>query len=78
MQCPQIIVLELKLIHRNEGAERKLSEGLEQTAGYMDTCGATEGHLIIFDRRKGKGWDERICVKQETAPDGKAITVWGL
>ncbi|MEM7494902.1 MAG: hypothetical protein AAF471_01920, partial [Myxococcota bacterium] len=74
----QVIVLELKLIHRNDGADTVMTKGLEQTARYMDTCGATEGHLVIFDRRAGKSWDERIWVKHEAAPDGKRITVWGL
>ncbi len=74
----QVIVLELKLIHRNDGADTVMGKGLVQTAGYMDRFHSPEGHLLIFDRRKGKGWDERIWVKHETAPDGKAITVWGL
>ncbi len=74
----QVVVLELKLIHRNDGADTIMSKGLVQTAGYMDRFQAPEGHLLIFDRRKGKGWEERIWVKHETAPDGKAITVWGL
>ena len=74
----QVIVLELKLIHRNDGADTVMSKGLVQTAAYMDRFQAPEGHLLIFDRRKGKSWEERIWVKHETAPDGKAITVWGL
>ncbi|MEM7589555.1 MAG: AAA-like domain-containing protein [Myxococcota bacterium] len=77
-QNKQIIVLELKLTHRNDGADTIMTKGLKQTSRYMDTCGATEGHLLIFDRREGKSWDERIWVKHETAPDGKQITVWGL
>ncbi|MEM7495600.1 MAG: AAA-like domain-containing protein [Myxococcota bacterium] len=74
----QIIVLELKLIHRNDGADTVMTKGLAQTSAYMDTCGATEGHLILFDRRKGKSWDERVWVKHEQAPDGKNITVWAM
>lgn len=35
-------------------------EGLEQTSKYMDTCNATEGHLLIFDRDPAKTWDEKI------------------
>ncbi|MEM7494972.1 MAG: ATP-binding protein [Myxococcota bacterium] len=74
----QIIVLELKLIHRNDGADTVIGKGLKQTARYMDRFHAPEGHLLLFDRRAGKSWDERIWVKHETAPDGKRITVWGL
>ncbi|MEM7495599.1 MAG: ATP-binding protein [Myxococcota bacterium] len=74
----QIIVLELKLIHRNDGADSVMTKGLKQTARYMDRFHAPEGHLILFDRRKGKSWDERIWTKQQIAPDGKNITVWAM
>ncbi|MEM7495345.1 MAG: hypothetical protein AAF471_04245, partial [Myxococcota bacterium] len=74
----QVIVLELKLVHPKRSVESTMNQGLEQTSAYMDTCGATEGHLILFDRREGKSWDERIWVKHETAPDDKKITVWAM
>ncbi|MEM7495112.1 MAG: hypothetical protein AAF471_03045, partial [Myxococcota bacterium] len=74
----QVIVLELKLVHPKRSVESTMNQGLEQTAQYMDTCGATEGHLVLFDRREGKSWDERVWVKHETAPDGKNITVWAM
>ncbi|MEM7589551.1 MAG: hypothetical protein AAF320_05290 [Myxococcota bacterium] len=54
------------------------NEGLEQTAAYMQRFHVPEGHLLIFDRRTGKSWDERIWVKQKQSSDGKQITVWGL
>ena len=28
-----------------------IESGVEQTAGYMEKCGAEEGHLVVFDRR---------------------------
>ncbi|MEM7495806.1 MAG: ATP-binding protein, partial [Myxococcota bacterium] len=74
----QVIVLELKLIHRNDGADSVMTRGLAQTARYMDRFHAPEGYLLIFDRRAGKSWDERIWTKQEAAPDGKEITVWAM
>lgn len=50
--------------------------GLAQTAEYMTTKNATEGHLIIFDR-SAKPWDEKIY--QETKHVGSQIVnVWGL
>ena len=69
----QRIVIELK-VWRSE--KKTLIEGLEQTAEYMDTSNATEGHLIIFDGRD-KSWDEKIFNRQETV-DNKTITVWGM
>ncbi|MEM7403473.1 MAG: ATP-binding protein, partial [Myxococcota bacterium] len=79
-QCTQYqrVVLELKLLHEKDGFDRKLQEGIEQTTQYMDRCTATEGHLLLFDRRAGKSWDERIWVRHEKSPDSKAVTVWGL
>ena len=77
-QNKQIVVLELKLIYRNDGADTVVGKGVQQTAGYMQRFAASEGHLLLFDRRKDKSWDERIWVKQEQSAAGKAIIVWGL
>ena len=41
-------VVECKL--RRRGLEPTIAEGLAQTRGYMDRCGAEAGHLIVFDR----------------------------
>lgn len=69
----QRIVIELK-VWRSE--RQTLINGLAQTARYMDTSNATEGHLIIFDERE-KSWSEKIYNKQEQV-DNKTITVWGM
>jgi len=34
--------------------------GIVQLGEYMDTCGAAEGWLVIFDQRRELPWDERI------------------
>ena len=70
----QKIVLELKLLRKSP--ESVLAEGLQQTAAYMDRCGATEGHLVVFDRRPNRSREERIHRKEESA-EGKTVTVWG-
>ena len=57
--------------------ERTITEGLAQTAGYMDRCAARAGHLVIFDRREGKAWDEKIFRREESA-SGRRIVVWGM
>jgi len=71
----QEIVIELKIRYQN--TDKVIQEGLTQTAEYMDKCGATEGHLVIFDRRKKVSWEEKIFHK-ELAHDGKTIMVWGM
>ena len=69
----QPIVIELKVLR----GERTLTDGLQQTAEYMDTNASTEGHLVIFDATPGKTWDEKIYTKNCAHAD-KSITVWGL
>ena len=70
----QRVVIELKLLKK--APEATLQQGLEQTADYAAQVGAQEAHLVLFDRRPGVGWDERIW--QRTAVQGGwEIGVWG-
>ncbi len=71
----QKVVIELKILYKS--LERTMEEGLEQTLDYMDKCGADEGHLVIFDRREGRKWEDKIFRKEEKR-DGTVITVWGM
>jgi hypothetical protein len=71
----QEIVIELKIRYQN--TDEVIQKGLIQTAEYMDKCGATEGHLVIFDRRKSVSWDEKIFHKV-FVHEGKTIMVWGM
>ena len=67
-------VIECKTLY--DSLEKTLADGLAQTAGYMGTAGAAEGHLVIFDKSDSRGWDEKIFHRTE-AQDGKTIEVWG-
>ena len=69
-------VIECKILHKS--LERTIHDGLEQTAGYMDRCGAESGHLVIFDRDEGKSWDEKLFCRRESAAGGADIHVWGM
>jgi hypothetical protein len=71
----QRVVIELKVKYGT--LERTLSEGLAQTWEYMDRCGTTEGHLVIFDRSTDKSWDEKIFMRA-AEHQGTPITVWGM
>lgn len=71
----QRVVVELKLLHK--GLAATLTEGLEQTAGYADQCGARELYLIIFDRNPNVPWEEKIWQRQESW-QGREIGVWGM
>ncbi len=71
----QKVVIELKILYKS--LEATIADGLEQTADYMDKCGAEEGHLVIFDRREGRKWEDKIFRKEEKR-DGTVIVVWGM
>ena len=71
----QKTVIELKVLHK--GLEQTLAAGLEQTWKYLDRSGATEGHLVMFDRTPDKPWEEKLFRRQETVR-GKTIQVWGM
>ena len=68
-------VIECKVLHR--GLERTLAEGLAQTAAYMDRGDARAGHLVVFDRRADRSWEEKVFRREEVV-DGRPITVWGM
>ena len=72
----QRIVLELKILRGD--MEAAVAKGLEQTADYMDLVGSVnEGHLIIFDRKGDKTWEERIWHEHREYKD-RTITVWAM
>ena len=70
-------VIECKVRSEESGLEILIREGREQTATYMDRCGAKSGHLVIFDVRPRKSWDERIF-RTDPEQDARPITVWEM
>ncbi|MDR0702207.1 MAG: hypothetical protein LBF61_07350 [Azoarcus sp.] len=70
----QRIVIELKILRGS--LETVIEQGLAQTAGYAESVGADEAHLVIFDRAPDKSWDEKIWRREEKQGE-RAITVWG-
>ncbi|MCK4760593.1 MAG: DEAD/DEAH box helicase family protein, partial [Candidatus Aminicenantes bacterium] len=73
----QQVVLELKIRHLHYGLDTVIEEGLEQTWGYMDKCGAHEGCLLVFDRSDTLTWEEKIFKKEEIYNNVK-IGVYGM
>ncbi len=70
-------VIECKVVGEKKGMESTISQGLEQTAWYMDRCGAEAGHLVVFELRPNKSWEERVF-RRDPEPGAPPITVWGL
>jgi type II secretory pathway predicted ATPase ExeA len=71
----QEVVIELKI--RRGNTQKTIKKGVEQTWAYMDKCGASEGHLVIFDQRKNKSWKEKIFYEIEYHNDC-GIHIWGM
>ena len=61
----------------HKALERTIEEGLAQTRGYMERCGAEAGHLIVFDRAPDRTWREKIFRREASTAAG-AVTVWGM
>ena len=70
--------------------EATVAQGMEQTLGYMETCRADEGHLVVIDRREQttrERAERQLPSNEEPAPrhhceererDGRRVTVWTL
>ena len=72
----RLFVVECKVLHKS--LEQTIAEGLEQTAEYMDRCAAEAGHLVIFDRREGRRWVDKVFHERRQAKSGVEIDVWGM
>jgi len=70
----QRIVLELKILKGSR--EATVTAALPQITTYMDRCGTSEGHLVIFDRSDRK-WEDKI-LRDEATHEGLTIRVWGM
>ena len=71
-------VVECKVVRDKDGWEGKVSEGVEQTAGYMARCDAEAGHLVVVDQREGRSWEEKVFRRQRRSKDGVPVAVWGM
>ena len=71
-------VVECKVVRDKDGLESTVSEGVEQTAGYMDRCAAEAGHLVVIDQRAGRSWEDKVFHRQRRSKDGAPVEVWGM
>ena len=70
------IVIECKILHK--GLEQTIADGLKQTAEYMDRCDAEAGHLVVFDRRENRRWEEKVFHRRQVSESGVEIDIWGM
>ena len=71
-------VVECKVVRAGDGLESTITEGLEQTAGYMERCAAEAGHLVVIDQREGRSWEEKVFRRPRRSKDGTPVEVWGM
>ena len=86
-------VVECKVLRDSDrkSLEWTIERGVEQTLGYMEKCGAEEGHLVVIDRRTGAEEDRRRsgdegegrdgdgeAGRDERRQDGRKVLVWTL
>ena len=85
-------VVECKVLRDSDrkSLEWTVEKGVEQTLGYMEQCGAEEGHLVVMDRRsaaeeqrRGEGTEEPREGAGEAdgggrRQDGSGVVVWML
>ena len=69
-------VIECKVLHRS--LEQTIAEGLAQTAEYMDRCDAEAGHLVVFDRREGRRWADKVFRDRRASGSDVEIDIWGM
>ena len=78
-------VVECKVLRDSDrkSLARTVECGVKQTLGYMEQCGAEEGHLVVMDRRseerrRGEGAEERRDGEGEAEGGGRRRNVRGV
>ena len=73
------IVIECKVLRDSDrkSLDGTIERGVEQTFGYMAQCRATQGHLVLFDRRESKGLG-RAADRDERQGEAGSVSVWLL
>jgi len=73
----QNIVIEIKVLRKNEKYETIKTEAIEQTLNYAQTCSVNKAHIMIFDRDNKQNWnsDEE---NEIVVVDDVEIEIWKL
>ena len=71
-------VVECKVVRAGDGLESTITEGVEQTAGYMERCAAEAGHLVVIDQRENRSWDDKVFRQPRRSKGGVPVEVWGM
>lgn len=77
VQIEQRIVIELKVMRKNDSYDTIITKALEQTADYAKKLGATESHILVFDRDEKMDWRKKVFTDKGEF-DGCKIKIWGM
>lgn len=61
---------------RHRTLERVREQGIEQLTGYLEAMGLPEGHLVIFDQREDRSWEDRLWTER-LEHRGRRLWLWG-
>ena len=73
----QEVAVECKVVRERDGLEQTITDGVEQTARYVERCGAEAGHLVVIDCREMRTWEQKVFHErrgERPAP----VEVWGM
>ena len=73
----QEVAVECKVVRERDGLERTIAEGVEQTARYVERCGAEAGHLVVIDCRQNRSWREKTFHLHRSGGMAE-VEVWGM
>jgi len=73
----QRIIIELKMLTERDTYEKVKAAALEQTSVHADNCGASEAHVIIFDRTGKQNWKKTVFT-DHGQHGGYDIKIWGM
>ena len=74
----QEFVVECKVLRTGRSLESLIDEGVEQTAAYMARSAPESGHLVVFDQREDRSWDDKLFHRERRSKNGVAVEVWGM
>ena len=73
----QEVAVECKVVRERDGLEQTITDGVEQTARYVERCAAEAGHLVVIDCRENRTWEQKVFHErrgERPAP----VEVWGM
>ena len=69
-------VIEIKRVRPRDAVDTVAAAAVTQVCGYLDTVGAREGWVLLFDQHVGRSWEERLW-RRTVEVDGARVHLYG-